>query len=117
MKYTFATAGVSSTNNTQYPIIDTFIRSLILSSITCHSDREWSARMKLGKKTYTGTDLLLTVNSILITSSRSLQWCPKIDGGQLLMPYSTFLLYFQVCIYKGERSKNASFLSIEYARI
>ena len=68
MKYTFATAGVSLANNTKYPIVDTFIRSLILqtpSSTACRSDLEWSAGMKHGKKTYTGTDLLLAVNSIL----------------------------------------------------
>ena len=75
-------------NNAECPIIDTFGRSLIVSDSHFNSVpfRRW---MLYGSetryKTYTNTDLLLTINSILLTRLQALRrcpntWCPIIDS-------------------------------------
>ena len=65
-KYTFTTAGGFFS---KCPIIDTFVRSCFRTpsvfNCACRSDGGCSAGMKLGKKTYTGTDGLAPARPLI----------------------------------------------------
>ena len=86
-------------NNTECPIIDTFGRSLIVSDSHFNSVlfRRWMLYgCETWYKTYTNADLLLAVNSILLTRLQALRrtqmsentWCPKIHGVRSLIRHT-----------------------------